>query len=137
MKCKRYLTMSIAAIVLAGCATAPSGPTTEEQINAKVAQWARTLAANDVDAFMALHADTFSDSDGNDKAALRLLIENMIDQGAFDDLDVFTDNMVMNVDGDTVEVIGIGLNSALGGILVDLTYKKIDGNWMVVSLTAA
>jgi hypothetical protein len=137
MKCKPYLTWTIAAVILAGCATAPSGPSTEEQINAKVSQWARTLAAHDVDAFMALHADSFSDSDGNDKAALRLLIENMIDQGAFDDLEVFADDMVMNVDGDTVEVVGIGLTSALGGIIVDLTYKKIDGEWMVVSLTAA
>lgn len=120
--------------LLAGCATGGKGPSDEEQIMAALEVWAAAQVAEDIDAMMVLFSDDFSTNDIADKDGLREFMEQAIDMGYFEGVEVSLADVEIEIDGDTATVYPIEWMSDAAELTMETTVKKEADGWKCVDL---
>ena len=120
------------ALLTTGCATTTGGASDEEQIAQLLAGWKAAVDALDVDAMLAVYSDSYENSQGMDKEALRGMISGAIDQGMMDNMDVIVEGAVTTVTGGSATVSGIVYEFSGGSMEVDFELNKEDGIWRIV-----
>lgn len=136
---KATVTLALAIAVLftaAGCSHLGGGPSDEELVNQALLKWIEAGKAKDLDGMEALTSDNFK-HDGYDyqaegKEELRAFMQQGMDMGNFDGVDVVYDPDSITIEGDMAKVPNIEWNCAPGTAIIDLTFKKENGAWLIV-----
>jgi hypothetical protein len=123
------LVLGLALVVglLVGCQTMARGPSDEEQIRTLINKFVDAGNKGDVEAVMAAFADDFAMESGEDKEAVRAVLEEGVAAGVeFDAADV------------TIKVAPDGKTAQVEGVTVDYTpytttLKKRNGQWLITS----
>lgn len=124
----------LGACTSTGGSKAPAGPPPEEQVQTLVMNALSMLKEGNIEGMMANYADDFT-SDQGDKAAVQGFLQGAADGGFLDGMTTNTDEMTINVDGDTAKVEGLSIEGAFG--LFDLTFdlENRDGTWIIIKQT--
>jgi ketosteroid isomerase-like protein len=138
MKRTGFVTLAVAvglATGLCGCATLlGGGPTDEELVAAVIAEWKAGLEAQDVDKMMAPVSEDFQGDEGG-KPELREFMEGAIDQGYIEGAEVILDEAETTIEGATASVVGISVETDMGGAWLDMELKKgADGVWRITAM---
>ncbi len=130
MVCRNTFSAVVAAALvvglLAGCQKLPSGPSDEEQILKLAQDFVNAGNEGKIDAAMAVFADDFEMETGEDKVAMRHLIEDAIASGIeFEASDL------------KVKMAGDGKTAKVEGVSVDYTpyvatVAKRGGKWLII-----
>lgn len=131
---KAVLCLTLVGLVgaFAGCATGAKGPTDEELITGVLQQWSAALIAKDVEKLMVNYSENFADREGRNKAAAKQFIQEAINNGYLDGLQVDTTTTQIVVNGVDATATPINLSSSAGSISLGLTLKKEDGAWRII-----
>ena len=127
-----------AVLVAGGCATTGSGVSDEEQIRALLGQWKEAVQAADADRLMATYSENFAhdgyEYEAEDKAGLREYIEQSIDEGGFDDVELYMDDADIAIEEGTATVYPIDYTVAEGTITIELTLTKEKAGWLITDM---
>ena len=138
MKTKAVLTCVLAVVVAAGCATMSKGPSDEEQIASLLKTWEEKVLAKDIDALLALHSDDFAhsgfDFEAADKGEFRGFLEDAVDMGYFDGVEIAYEPDAIVVDGNTAEVYPIDFVNNEGAVVVTMKLKKVAAAWLIADM---
>ncbi len=134
----RYSILSAMVIALAmGCATSGGGASDAEQIASLVKKWEVACLAADLDGIMATYSDSFS-NDGDygvaDKEELAEYIEGSIDEGNFEDLELYMDDAETEIDATTASVYPIDFINDQGTVTIELMLTKEKGGWAITDM---
>lgn len=119
------------AAFLAGCATAPKGPTDEEMVMKRIGDSIAAAKAKDFAAFDTFVSGSFSSDEVGDKAALLDLMHTADSMGLLDDFEVDLSQAKTVVTGDKCTVGPITASASLGSITVTGHGVKEKGVWMI------
>lgn len=121
-----------------GCATGVKGPSDEELVTGALATWEAGIMEEDMDKILSTYSDDFShsgmDYDAADKDALRGFIEDSIEIGYFEDVEISYDASGIQIEGDTAVVYPIDYSIVEGTVTIGLTLKKEKGGWLVTDM---
>ncbi len=136
MRGTRYLMAMtvLALLVTLGCATAGSGKSDLEVIQAKMADCIAAANAQNLDAVFAHFAEDFYCPQLGDKKDFRDFVENAKDSGFLDGLEISADDAVITIDGDTATVTPVDIQGSFGGGEGDFVAKKVNGVWMITEM---
>ena len=128
--------MAVAMIVMiAGCATGGSPAKDAERIDATLTAWKAAILAKDVDALMATYSDCFShdgyDYEAEDKAALEAFVEQSINMGYFDEVEVSWSDAETEIEDKAAIVYPVDYVNAFGEVTVTVTLTKEKGAWLI------
>ncbi len=127
-----------AVVFAAGCATMSKGPSDEEQVAAVLKSWEETVLAKDLDAMLALHSDDFEhtgfDFEASGKDELRGFMEDAVDMGYFDGVEIAYEPDAIVVDGDTAEIYPIDFVNDEGAVVVTMKLKKEADAWLIADM---
>jgi hypothetical protein len=126
----------VAIAMICACASAPKGPTDEELVARLVTNWMEAVAAKDLDAMMAIHSESFSNSETADKAAWKAYLEWIIASGFMDGAETDVSGAETTILEDKATVGPLVLSTAAGVFNMELSLAKEDAGWMVVSSEA-
>jgi len=121
------LGLALVVSLLVGCQMMARGPSDEEQIRTLINKFVDAGNKGDVEAVMAAFADDFAMETGEDKEAVRSVLEEGVAAGVeFDATDV------------TIKVAPDGESAEVEGVTVDYTpyvttLKKRGGEWLITS----
>lgn len=133
-----YVTVMLALVLMAGCATSgKSAMTPEQQIKAKVDAWKTALIAKDLKGVMANFSDKFENDEWGDKAGAERFIGDAIDAGYLDSVEVSDKDMKIKVEGEKATVYPIDLSGSFGSITLELACTKEKAGWMVTGVEAS
>ncbi len=135
---KACLAIVVIALV-AGCASAPTeppGPTDEELVAQVVTAWQDAIIAKDLDAMMAIHSESFSNSEAADKEAWRTYLEWIVGAGYLDGAEVDASGAESSIEAGQATVGPLVQSTAAGVFNVELTLAKEEAGWMLVSSEA-
>ena len=136
---KRTIAMALVGLVAMASATGCAGlggPSEEERVMSRVQSWSDAMMEQDVDAMMAIFADTFRHPEAGGKEQVRLLLEMAIAQGYLDDAEASLADMEIRVseDGRTASAAPIVLSGPPGEIALRADFTKGgDGQWYLTS----
>jgi hypothetical protein len=129
--CLRLTAALLVCLFFCGCRT---GPTDEELINTTMNNWKQAMIAQDIDAVMAVYSERFSSGEG-DKKEMRESMEEAIEKGLLEDIDINLETVKLTITGNIAEfshvkIIGDKGEKELGFILVkgreeQLAYHRI------------
>lgn len=122
--------------ILTGCATTGGAATPEEDIRIQMERWRTAMIDHDLDAIMAVFSDKFEHFDWRDKAGARQFIQEAIDIGYLDDIEVHLDQAEIKVDGTLASVYPVNLAGAFGSLTMELFLTRENGKWLVTGLDA-
>ncbi len=144
MTMKRLAVVTLAALLVAGCAGFGKGPSDEEMIQATVQKLKLGLESKNLDKIMEPFADDFSTKDASSKAKLRDFLQQAIDMGYLDDAecDIKTITIKIEPDKKTATVAPVDLSGGAGSISLEVTLGKRDitvggkthTDWLITSL---
>jgi len=126
----------LAAVVVAGCASTPKGPTDQELVAQTVNAWVEAMKAGDVDGVMKTYSESFTHYEWGDKEGLQIFLEDAKDMGYLDDLEVAIDELETEIEDGEATVYPIELEGAFGSVTIELVLKKEIDKWLVVGMTA-
>jgi hypothetical protein len=128
----------IAVALVAGCATAPKGPSDEELVAQTVGEWQAAVLEKDIDRVMAITSEDFSNAEAADKEAWRSYLDFISASGYLDgaEVDPSGAETVINEEEGTATVGPIVLSTAAGVFNLELELAKEQSGWMVVGSTA-
>ena len=134
-----YCLTVVLAVALAGCATSGGGMSDAEQIDAVLKAWEAAAMAADVDAMMATNSEAFShdgyDFVAEDKEELREFIEEGIDMGYFEDVEVsFEDAETEMEDDGTAVVYPIDFVNSQGAVTLTVVLTKEKAGWLITDM---
>ncbi len=136
MKKSGIVTLAVAVVLataLCGCASllGGGGPSDEELVTATLTEWKAALEAQDVDKMMAQISEDFEGEEGG-KPEMKEFLEGAIDQGYLDGAEVDLEGADTTIDGETASVVGLTIESDMGGATLDMELKKdADGVWRI------
>jgi hypothetical protein len=115
----------LVAGLLAGCTMTAKGPSDEEQIMALINKFTEAGNKGDLETLMAAFADDFAMDTGEDKDAVRAVLEEGLAAGV--EFDATDAKVTVAPDGNTAKV---------EGVTVDYTpyatnLKKMNGQWLI------
>lgn len=114
--------------LLVGCQTISSGPSDEEQIRQLTQDFVKAGNEGKIDAAMAVFADDFEMETGEDKEAMRLLLDDAVASGIeFEASDL---KVKMGQDGKTAQVEGVSVDYTP----YVATVAKRDGKWLIIKV---
>jgi hypothetical protein len=128
----KLLACGIIAMMAAGCATAPKGPSDEEMIMKRVQEGVAAIKAKDYSAFDKLVSNSFSGSAVGDKASFLDMLKSADSMGMADNVEVDLSQAKVVVEGAKCTVTPITASSSAGSIKVTGYGAKEDGVWMLV-----
>jgi polyhydroxybutyrate depolymerase len=127
--CLKLTTSLLICLFFCGC---QSGPTDDQLINITMNNWKQAIVAQDVDAIMANYSEDFSSREAEDKEEMREFMEQAIDKGLLEDIDINLETAQLTINDDTAEFYIIGTN---GEAEMDFTLKKEDkGTWRIIGI---
>lgn len=133
MRCLTLVT-GLAVLLTLGCATAGSGKSDLELIQAKMADCVAAANAQDLDAVFAHIAEDFDCPQLGGKQDFRDFVENAKDSGFLEGLEISVDDAVITIDGDTATVSPVDIQGNFGGGEGDFVAKKLNGVWMITEM---
>jgi hypothetical protein len=115
----------LVACLMVGCQMMAQGPSDEEQIMALINKFTEAGNKGDLDTLMTAFADDFAMETGEDKEAVRAVLEEGLAAGV--EFDAADAKVTVAPDGKTAKV---------EGVTVDYTpyatsLKKINGQWLI------
>lgn len=123
------------AIVLSLLACQTTGGPSDEILLAQLLDSVKeSLVTQDIDRFMSLYSENYSDSQGANKQAIRDNIGGIMATGALDGIEISLEDatIVLNDDGTAsasqVKVMGSGFS-----ITLSYTFVKEEGSWLILS----
>lgn len=133
-----YTTMAAVLSVLAlGCATG-GGMTDDEAIAALLKNWEAGVLEIDIDKMMATYSENFEhdgyEYDAASKDELREYIEFSIDEGNFDGVELYLDDIDVEIDGTEASVYPIDYTNDQGTITIELILTKEKGGWLITDM---
>lgn len=139
MRGTRYLMVMtvMALLVTLGCATAGSGKSDLELIQAKMADCVASANAQNLDAVFAHFAEDFYCPQLGDKEDFRDFVENAKGSGFLDGLEISTEDAEITIEGDTAMVSPVDIRGSFGSGEGDFVAKKINGVWMITEMDIA
>ena len=126
--------VGLAAMLAAGCATTPKGPTDEELISKRIQEGIAAIKAKDWKAFDGMVSASFSSSAVGDKAALQDYLKNADSSGFLDDLEIDLSGAKTTVQGDKVTVAPVNVNGGFGSLTLNFDGIKEKGVWTISGL---
>ncbi len=132
------VTLVLALVLIAGCATSgKSAMTPEQQIKAKIDAWKVALVAKDLKGVMANFSDKFENDEWGDKAGAERFIGDAIDAGYLDGVEIADKDAKTKIEGEKATVYPIDLSGSFGSITLELQLAKEKAGWMVVGVEAS
>lgn len=127
-----------AMLVAGGCATTGSGLSDEEQIAAVLEAWQEAVHAADAHKLMATYSENFAHSGyeyaAEDKAGLREYIEDSIEQGGFDSVEVSMQDADIVIENGVATVYPIDYSNWEGSVVIDLALTKEKDGWLITDM---
>jgi len=112
-----------------GCQT---GPTDEELINTTMNSWKQAIIAQDIDVILTWYSEDFSSEEAEGKEGMREFLQEAIEQGMLEHIDINLETARLDITDDTAEYAIFGEN---GEIEMDFTLKKEDGKtWRIIGV---
>lgn len=125
----------LAGMVLTGCARAPK-MTPEEEIQSTLNTWRSAMATKDLDAIMALFSENFQHFNWRDKEGARQFIQEAIDAGQLDGIEVLLEDAEITVEDQSASVFPVDLMGSFGSLTMELMLAREDGKWLFVGMDA-
>lgn len=122
------------AMMAAGCATVPKGPTDQELISKRMQEGVAAVKAKDWKAFDGMVSASFSSSAVGDKAALLDYLKNADSAGFLDKIEIDLSGAKTTVTGDKATIAPVVAAGSFGSISLDFTGAKEKGVWVVNGL---
>jgi len=122
----------VAVALLAGCQSAPKGPSDEELIANVITSWQEALAAKDFDALLALYSDSYKGQRGEDKAGLRSFLEQAGAMGYLDGMEIDASGAETVIEEGSATVGPVVLSGAMGAMNMKLKFAKEEDGWLIV-----
>ncbi len=129
------VTICMSLLVL-GCQTAKK-VTPEEAVTAQVNKFAEAMKTKNLDGVMAVFSEKFEHYEWGDKAGAREFLQQAIDVGYLDGLEIDLSKMQIKVEGATATVYPIDIRGNFGSTVVELVFTNENGNWLVTGLDAS
>ncbi len=124
------------SLIVFGCQTAKK-VSPEEAVTAQVNKFAEAMKAKNIDGIMAVFSEKFEHYEWGDKAGAREFLQQAVDVGYLDGLEVDLSKMQVKVDGATATVYPIDIRGNFGSTTVELVFTNENGNWLVTGLDAS
>lgn len=128
----------LALVVTAGCATTGSGGNDEGEIRAFLAEWESAILSANVEKMLATTSENFShdgfEYEAESKDDFRDFVEQGIDAGNFDDVEISFDGADITFENGTANVYPIDYDTSLGAVVIGLTLVKEKGQWLVCDM---
>lgn len=131
----KLLVAGVAIVLVCGCATT-KGPSDEELIAGVVEGWKTGMIAQNLDKVLVTYAETFAHPEMADKAALKDFMQNAIDMGYLEGLEIDMADTKTTIDAaaKTATVYPIGLTSNAGSVTIELTLTKGENGWLITMM---
>ncbi len=129
-----------AAACAAGApAAAAAAPVQSDEaiIMAGVALFTTKLAEQDIEGALVGVSDDFDHYEFGDKEGLLDFLQQAVDMGYLEDIEVSTEDAEVEIDGDEATVYPVDVEGAFGSVTLEFILEKIDGIWSVTSLDAS
>jgi len=121
------LGLALVAALLVGCQMLAGGPSDEEQIMTLINKFVEAGNKGDLDTLMTVFADDFTMDTGEDKEAVRAVLEEGLAAGV--EFDATDAKVTVAPDGKTAKVEGVTVDYTP----YETTLKKINGEWLITS----
>lgn len=122
-----------AAAPEAAPAAAPEVPLAK-QVEAMVNAWVAAAKAQDIEAMMAPFADKFYNSQLGDKAGARAFLQNAMDMGYLDGVEVSMEDAEVEIEDGKASMYPIDVDGAFGSITIEFIAEQVDGAWKLVGM---
>jgi len=126
---KKLLAVVMTVTLLCGCATLLGGPSDEESIQTMLSDWKAALESENLDDIMAFYSEDYKDEQIESKDELQNFIGRAIDQGYLASVDIFIEDAIIEVDGDTATAGPVQLAVSMS---VKYQLKKEGKSWRIV-----
>ena len=100
--CLKLTVTLLICLFFCGCQT---GPTDEELINTTMNSWKQAIIAQDIDAIMEYYSENFSAQEAEDKEGMRELMEEAIEKGLLENIDINLETAQLTITDDTAPVV--------------------------------
>lgn len=120
----------ILVIMSGGCATL-GGKSDEEMVMDVATEWKEAIVAQDIERIVACYSEDYEGGRGEDKAGMREFMENAIDGGMLDQMEISIEEVQVTVDGETASASNIELSWSEGGITLNFTLAKEGKAWLL------
>ena len=128
---RRAVVCAAAVLLMGGCQLFV--PSDEELISSTMVRWKRALVAKDVDKMMEVYSEEFVSGDGNDKEAVREIVEWAIDEGYLEGIEVDLENAEMGIEDEEATFDPVELKFINGDRQrYGYTLRKEKGDWLIV-----
>jgi ketosteroid isomerase-like protein len=124
--------VALVVVTLCGCQILGMGPSDEDLINTTMADWSAALIAHDMDKLMETYSESYTNSQGGDKASVREFISGVIDQGYLDNTKVNLEDAEIKIEGEKADIGPVEVISDSGTYVLDYTLQKEDKAWLIV-----
>lgn len=124
------------SLVIVGCQTGKK-VSPEEAVTAQVNKFAESMKTKNLDGVMAVISEKFEHYEWGDKAGFREFLQQAIDVGYLDGLEVDLSKMQIKVEGATATVYPIDIRGNFGSTTVELVFTNENGNWLVTGVDAS
>lgn len=129
-----FALMAMIAILAAGCATAPKGPTDEALISQRVQEALKNIQAKNFGAFTSLVSPSFSSSAVGNRDDLLDYLKNADSMGFLNDLKVDLSGAKTTVLGQKATLAPVVANGSFGSITLNFEGIKEKGVWVISSV---
>jgi hypothetical protein len=97
-----------------------------------MADWSAALIAHDMDKLMETYSESYTNTQGGDKASVREFISGVIDQGYLDNVKVNLEDAEIEIEGEKADVGPVDVISDSGTYVLDYELKKEKKAWLIV-----
>jgi hypothetical protein len=119
-------------VLCLGCATGGGG-NDEKQIAKVIDTWKAAIETADIDSAMTCYAENYTDPEGRGKEESAEFLAEAKDQGYLEGIEVLTEDMIIEIDGEEAVAEPISLIGSFGGVELSYTLTKVDGAWLITS----
>lgn len=137
MKMLKHMTATMILVAaVAGCASTAKGPSDDELITNSINTFVTGMKSKDVAVLLSAVSANFSTSDAPDKESLGNFLQNAIDAGYLEEVEVGMEDTTREMSDakDSVYVYPLEIESLAGVATMGLTLKKEEGNWLITSM---
>jgi hypothetical protein len=121
-----------AMIMLSGCATVGE-QSDEDQIIGVFQNIRESLAASDLEMFMAAYSEDYEGEGGEGVEVVQRYVSILMEQGAFEEFVIMLDDMEIEVDGNKAKAGPVTHRTIMEDFSIDyIMAKEQDGIWRIV-----
>lgn len=106
----------------------------DTQVMQAIAQWAEGVKSQKIDQMMAPFSDSFKHYEYGDKSGVREFLQQAVDMGYLEAIQVGTEEAEIEISGDEATVYPVKLNGSFGQATIEFTLKNEAGAWRIVGM---